>query len=305
MKAAPLYWVVIFIICTRFPGPIPCRYLYAFVGCIRLFALHNQGMYITSKYIPREYLALKINYCRKQLAELPEVKVYNHKADGCVEKQIVVGRHKFGINSKRAQTYNKIFLLRDEITRNLQFYETLWDLIFKGSPLPECTPRKLIRTLSVGYNKRIVMDKAFFDSLKEDCNTKYPKNTGYYFNGICYRSASERDIAILYTELGIPFKYEPSVTLAGLPNPINPDFVFYIKELDTCKFHEHLGIKDSSEYLRVTRIKYGNYTNAGLIPDLDILFTYDTEEMPFDIRYLLAKLDVSIYGSLICCKNIE
>ena len=253
-------------------------------------------MDISNKYIPREYLALKINYGKKMLAELPEVKVHNHKVDSGVEKRIVVDGHKFAINSEKAQSYNKILLLRDEIKRNLQVYEALWNCSFKGSPLTECEPRKVIRTLSIDYNKQVILNKAYFDSLEEDSNTKHPKNANYFFDGIYYRSSSERDIAILYTELGIPFKYEPSVSLAGLPNPINPDFVLYIKELDTCKFHEHFGMKDSSDYLRVTKIKYGNYANAGLIPDLDILFTQDTEEMPFDIRYLLAKLNASIYG---------
>lgn len=163
-------------------------------------------------------------------------------------------------------------------------------------------PRKVTRTLAVDYDKHVVMNKAFFDSLINDSNTKHPKQFGYFFNGINYRSASERDIAILYTELGIPFKYEPSISLAGLSNPINTDFVLYIRELDTCKFHEHFGMKESSDYLRMTKVKYGNYTNAGLVPDLDILFTHDTEEMPFDIRYLLTKLNSSIYGSLICSR---
>ena len=260
-------------------------------------------MELTNRYIPREYLALKINYCKKQLAELPEVKLYNYKVNGGIDKRIVVGDHKYSVNSVKAQEYNKILLLRDEINRHLQVYEAIWNCCFKGAPLPEFEPRKIIRTLSVDYNNRVIMNKAYFDSLQEDGNSKHPKNSNYMFNGINYRSSSERDIAILYTELGIPFKYEPSVSLVGLPNPINPDFIIYIEELDTCKFHEHLGMKDSSDYLRVTKIKYGNYTNAGLIPDLDILFTNDTNEMPFDIRYLLAKLNASIYGSMISGKN--
>ena len=261
-------------------------------------------MDINNKYIPREYLALKINYCKKQLAELPVVKVYKRKSECGTDKTLIVGNHRYWFNTSLGQKYYKIMLLRDEIERRLMIYEAIWDSNFKGVPLPECEPRRVIRSLAIDYDKHVVMDKHYFDSLTNDDNTKYPKHTGYFFNGICYRSASERDIAILYTELGIPFKYEPSVSLLGLPNPINTDFVLYIEELDTCKFHEHYGIKDSSDYLRVTKIKYGNYTNAGLIPDLDILFTHDTNDMPFDIRYLLAKLNASIYGSVIASKNI-
>ena len=256
-------------------------------------------MDISNKYIPREYLALKINYCKKQLAELPVVKVYG------TNKRFVVGNHRYMANSEMGLKCNEVLLIREKLERKLKLYEAIWNYWFKEIPPPEFTPGKVIRTLAVDYNKRVIMNKAFFDSLSNDNNTKHPKYSSYFFNGICYRSAAERDIAILYTELGIPFKYEPSVSLAGLPNPINPDFVLYIEELDNCKFHEHYGMKDSSDYLRITKIKYGNYTNAGLIPDLDILFTHDTEEMPFDIRYLLAKLNASIYGSSLYGKSIN
>jgi hypothetical protein len=259
-------------------------------------------MDISNRYIPREYLALKINYCKKILAELPEVKVYGHKVNGLESKRYIVGNHRYESNSAMGQKLRNILTLREETERTLEVFNVLWNSYFHGQPPLSLMPHKVIRTLAVDYDKHVVMDKAYFDSLINDSNTKHPKQTSYFFNGINYRSASERDIAILYTELGIPFKYEPSVSLAGLPKPINTDFVLYIKELDTCKFHEHFGMKDSSDYLRVTKIKYGNYTNAGLIPDLDILFTHDTEEIPFDIRYLLAKLNSSIYGSLLCSR---
>ena len=48
----------------------------------------------------------------------------------------------------------------------------------------------------------------------------------------------------------------------------------------------------------VTKIKYGNYTNAGLIPDIDVLFTYANDENTFDPRFLSAKLNAAIYGTI-------
>lgn len=231
------------------------------------------------------------------------VKVHNHKVGSVETKRFIVGDHRYEANSPMGQRLNNLLASRFDIESKLQVYDALWNSCFKGAPPPALMPHKIVRTLSVDYGTQVVLDRNYFNSLANDSNTKHPKNTRYFFDGIYYRSASERDIAILYTEFGIPFKYEPSVYLAGLPNPINPDFVLYIEELDTCKFHEHYGMKDSSDYLRVTKIKYGNYTNAGLIPELDILFTHDTEEMPFDIRYLVAKLNSSVYGSLICGKQ--
>lgn len=59
------------------------------------------------------------------------------------------------------------------------------------------------------------------------------------------------------------------------------------------------GMKDSSDYLSITKVKFGNYVNAGLVPDLDVLYTFDTDELPFDIRYLSAKLNSAVYGTSI------
>ncbi len=250
------------------------------------------------KYIPREYLALKINYCKKQLAELPVVVLHEHNVDGVLVKRVSAGGHRHNLDSIKGKRIYDDWLKRDELVRELNLYEAIWDFYFKGPP-PDYCSRKIIRTIAVDYNQKIVMDKTFFDKLKNDANTKHPKNSNYYFNGINYRSAAEREIAVFYTEMGIPFKYEPEITLLGLPYTINPDFVLYLKELDTCKFHEHLGMKHSADYIRDTKTKYSNYTGAGLIPDIDILFTHDTDNMPFDIRYLSAKLNGAIYGTLL------
>ena len=66
-----------------------------FVGICR-FCLHktdkagayNRGMEIIDKYIPREYLALKINYCRQRLEELPKSTMMECKIGGATRKII-------------------------------------------------------------------------------------------------------------------------------------------------------------------------------------------------------------------------
>lgn len=274
-----------------------------FVGFCRLISdkagRYDHIMEYLNKYVPKEYLALKINYCRKCLEEMPVIYISDRNKNGMLNKKIIVNGHVYNLNSRRGEEYYDLMNLRARYEYRLQLYETVWKFHFKDEPLPECNPHKITRTLLVDDGKPVVMNRSFFDSLKNDDNKNYPKYPSNYFDGIYYRSSAEREIAIFYTNLGIPFKYEPSVKLAGIKKPINPDFVLYLEELDTCKFHEHFGMKDSSDYLTTTKVKYGNYTNAGLIPDLDILFTYDTDEMPFDIRYLSAKLNSAVYGTAI------
>lgn len=252
-------------------------------------------MDLMKKYIPREYLALKINYCRQQLEKLPIIVLQENIT--CAPR-IVIGKHRYLVSSENGKYCLELNQKRESLERELQFYQTIWDCNFKGEPFPECEPIRANRTLFIGNNDQVVMNKELFDSLENDANTKYPKSNNYIFDGIRYRSAAEREIAIFYTDMGIPFKYEPRITLRGLTFPIFSDFILYFEELDNCKFHEHFGIKNSSEYLKETKIKYGNYTNAGLIPDIDVLFTYANDENTFDPRFLSAKLNAAIYGTI-------
>lgn len=257
-------------------------------------------MEYTDKYIPRELLALKINYCKEQLKKLPVVKLYRHTVKGITSRQVVVGKHKYLLESPMGKEFYKIKQERDALENDLKIYEMIWNINFISDPPQECKPHKVVRTLYASDGRPVVMDKAFFDSLKNDSNKKYQKYKNNLYKGIYYRSAAERDIAIYYSEMGIPFKYEPEITLLGLNKTINPDFITYIKELDNCKIHEHLGMKDSADYLRDTKIKYSNYSTAGLIPEIDVIFTHDKDGFPFDIRYLSAKLNSAVYGTLIC-----
>ena len=256
-------------------------------------------MEIINKHIMQDYLALKINYCRQQLKQLPEIRMQTHHKDNKPYDMVLVYGHRYRAKSTNGKRYIQIQQYKDTLERKLEYYESVWNCKYKDLPFPECEPHKVTRTLRTGVNTTVVMNKAFFDSLKNDANTKYPKPTNYPFNGTYYRSAAEREIAIFYTEMGIPFKYEPEMTIAGVPGYIYPDFVIYIPELDNCKIHEHFGMRDSSQYLKTTSIKYGNYSNAGLVPELDVIFTHDIEEIPFDIRAAASKINNSIYITMI------
>lgn len=250
------------------------------------------------KYIPKEYLALKINYCKKRLQELPEVRLHECTVNGIRKTRLTVGDHRYNLNSENGQSYHSVMLLRDELEKQLAIYEAIWNRYFRMPP-PEYKIPQIKRTINTG-NNQLILDKNYFDSLKNDANTKYPKPVYYPFNGIYYRSAAERKIAAFYTDMDIPFKYEPEVYITGLPKPINPDFVFYIKELNTCKFHDHFGMMNYADYLRDIKIKCGNYSNAGLQIDQDVFFTYNSEDKPFDIRYMAAKINTVIYGTMVC-----
>ena len=252
-------------------------------------------MELIVKNIPREYLALKIDYCKLQLKQLPDVRLHAHKAKGVVTQKVVIGNHRYNPDSVSGKKSLKVKETKEYYRRQLSLFESLWKNKSYGDFPSECVAHRVKRKVYVDTTTSVVMNKEFFDSLKNDANPKHNESRNYPFNGIYYRSASERDIAMYYTEMGIPFKYEPEIFLKDMAKPIYPDFVIYIKELDNCKFHEHFGINQSATYQRVTGIKYNNYTNAGLIPEIDVLFTHDTDDMPFDIRTFVSKLNTAVY----------
>jgi len=250
------------------------------------------------KYIPKELLALKINYCRKRLKELPKTSMHTHSINGVQTRIIKLDNHKTYFDSPKGQELYKAMVEREDLECRLKVYEAIWDRYYR-TPVPVFEPPKIIRTLRTPGNVNTVMDKEFFDSLKNDANTMYPKPMLYPFNGIQYRSDVERQIAIGYTEMNVPFKYEPELWLEGMRKPIYPDFLLYIPELETCKIHEHYGLMNFAKYVRDAKLKCSTYIDAGLLMDQDVFFTYNTEDQPFDLRYISAKLNGVIYGNLI------
>jgi hypothetical protein len=234
-------------------------------------------MNLMNNYIPKEYLALKINYCHKQLKELPVVSLQKYFPSNPNKKRVVVNNHKYSSATDIGMKYIEIMNLRTQLERELRVYEAIWDANFIGEPLADCEPIKANRIIYVDTNKPVIMNKEYFDSLKNDADDSYAKPDNYKFNGIKYRSAAEKEIAIFYTEMGIPFKYEPEVFIKGLVKPIHPDFVLYLRELDTCKIHEHFGMREYADYIRNSKTKFNNFLNAGLVQDLDVLFTHSTD----------------------------
>lgn len=255
-------------------------------------------MTILEPYVQKEYLALKINYCKQRLAELPEVTMTKRSIRGEKRDVFLFNSHYHQINSKTGKELSPFVQQRETLLCELSRLEGLWNSSFRGLPPPDIQPAKIIRRYIDSNNNSVIIDGKFFESLKHDANPYYPEHKKYFFNGTYYRSPIEAEIARDYTEQNIPFKYEPEIWLKGLNHPIYTDFVVLIKELDLCKFHEHFGLKNSADYSRKTATTYINYSDAGLLPELDVFYTYDVDAFPFDPRVLRTKLNSAVYSSL-------
>ena len=182
-------------------------------------------MSIVTPYIPREYLALRINYCKQQLAELPNVVRSERNIRGEKKTVLVSESHCYSLNSTSGRKLAEVIQRRELLSCELSRLEGLWNSAFRGLPPADIEPRKIIRSFVDSTGESVIIDGKFFESLKHDSNPYYPEHKTHYYNGTYYRSAAEADIARFYTEQGIPFKYEPEIWLSGMSRPIYSDFV--------------------------------------------------------------------------------
>lgn len=120
-----------------------------------------------------------------------------------------------------------------------------------------------------------------------------PANLKYVTkSGIRVRSKSERIIADLLTELGIPFRYEAELVIDG--KTYYPDFVILCED-GTIIIWEHFGMTDDREYFYKMCRKLEDYRRAGYCTHTNLICTYEddvvSEEKLRDIvdRYILSR----------------
>ena len=102
-------------------------------------------MQILDPYIPREYLTLRINYCKELLAELPEVTMAQRNIKGIKRTVFVVNNHIYSPDSKTGQQLSISFQQRENYLSNLSIYEGFWISAFRGSPPTDIKPRDIVR----------------------------------------------------------------------------------------------------------------------------------------------------------------
>ncbi len=121
-------------------------------------------------------------------------------------------------------------------------------------------------------------------------NPYMPENRKYDTRrGEKVRSKSEAIIADILYELGIPYHYECPLQLKNRGIRY-PDFTMLIVKTREEVYLEHFGLLDDGQYLRDSLHKLDEYRESGIYPGKNLLFTYETEESPLDIKGIRAML---------------
>ena len=97
------------------------------------------------------------------------------------------------------------------------------------------------------------------------------------------RSKSEAIIDKLLFNAGIPFRYEDKLVLGD--NTIYPDFTVRHPRTAEYYYWEHFGLLDDPKYVSESvcrKIKL--YSDNGIIPSVNMIFTFETKSHPLSIE---------------------
>ncbi|MBR5659821.1 MAG: hypothetical protein IKX10_10545 [Lachnospiraceae bacterium] len=102
------------------------------------------------------------------------------------------------------------------------------------------------------------------------------------------RSKSEKIIADELARQGIPYKYEKPLQLNvdGMMKTFYPDFTVMNVTTGEIKYLEHLGMVDSSNYLKNTLSKLDVYEKNGLLIGREVILLHESAYRPLNTRVI-------------------
>lgn len=232
------------------------------------------------------YLALKINYHSSILNNTSRVFKVERRIKGktrlCYRYYDKENhRHEYFADMPKGRELEKIFHMRKTTSAILSQCRQQWNYFF-SFPCPILD----IRAMQTSHFS--IITKEYFDSLIPCSNPKPIKRPNPY-NGIVFRSKSEREIAEILDELGIIYKYEPGIRIDDYE--MYADFVCFIPELGYGFIIEHFGLMDSPDYLEKTLRTIRTYNSLGFLPGFDILYTYEKSTCPPSTEYFRSQIN--------------
>lgn len=146
--------------------------------------------------------------------------------------------------------------------------------------------RKLLSKFQIEYPKTI----------EAWVHAKYEKYTAYSErlihkapSGNYVRSKSEVLIDMILSKHGIPFHYEETLYLNGFV--VHPDFTILHPTTKELIYWEHVGLAEDPDYLSKFTSKLQRYISNGIIPNINLILTFETKEHPLTIDTIEALIE--------------
>ena len=105
-------------------------------------------------------------------------------------------------------------------------------------------------------------------------------------SGEFVRSKSERSIYNLLRNAKLPFRYECRLELENARKPNYPDFTILDPKDGSIYYYEHFGMMDDEDYQQDFMKKMRTYLNNGIYPGINLIMSFETQEMPLDEVYV-------------------
>lgn len=236
----------------------------------------------------QKQLNRRIENYKKLISRFPAGKLQCFKNGKHIKSYKVNGNLKKYIPTKESATIEKLALKK--------YYESCLDDCIKEKTLlnqfiqdVQTLPNTSQKLLATDSNYHTFLAKA----LIPDAWASVPYEQNPYkredlihntFSGIKVRSKSEEIIAnILFTN-HIPFRYEAPLTLNG--STMYPDFTIKNPKNNSYTYWEHLGLMDKKEYKDHAMEKISTYCDCNIIPDVNLILTYETQQHPLDSSWV-------------------
>ena len=186
--------------------------------------------------------------------------------------------------------YNKKFLM--DASRELVYLEdAITKLSKSNADLTYQSLSKYRRNLVTPYLLTDELYSAQWLAKNSKQETFLPENLIYDTKrGEKVRSKSEAIIADILYDLGIPYIYEKKLVMKD-GSSRRPDFTLLDVKRRKEIYLEHFGLLDDPEYLAKTLQKLDEYRANGIYPGKNLIFTYETENRPLDIKGIRKMLD--------------
>lgn len=118
-----------------------------------------------------------------------------------------------------------------------------------------------------------------------ETNPKYPENLIHKTaSGRFVRSKSEAMIDFFLYTNHIPFRYECALTLDNIT--FYPDFTIRHPQTGEFFYWEHFGLMDDPTYSKNVFSKLQLYTSHGIIPSIQLITTYETQQKPLSTVFI-------------------
>ena len=190
-------------------------------------------------------------------------------------------QHEYNVKLNKALTRNKHIL-----EKFLEQYD------FSGA---EGVYERMPEAKRVLVNPIIPSDEQFIEEWKKQFpggQNTFPEEAIYETeNGESVRSKSEKILADLFLKHGIPYSYEPHVSLSN-GRTVYPDFALLNLPQRKTVFWEHLGLLSNEDYAAKNFKKICEYEKSGIILGDNLIVSMESESIPLDIKLIEKKLNL-------------